>query len=360
MGDAHGGGQVAAVVDVGGGLEGGLGHQFDQAFAGGADAEDCFGSLDKGAAHGGQGQALVFSADDLNDALGGERFERGDGGFGDGGDGVVEKAYAERFVNQLQTVGKAGEVGDGALGIVAGNSHQPGGRVGGLGVGLVVPAGENQLEGGAIGCGEWHDPRGSGGGEVGGAGVVGVEHGKVVGALESDDVFLCFEIGVGRAMPIEMIVGQHRHHAHVRGPAHGGEVFEHEAGEFENDQMGFVDLVQFAEQRPADVAADPDCVAGLEHFAEEGGGGGFALAAGDAEDGGGAAFDEEADFGGDGNAGVDGGLEKVVARRNGGGGDDQIGLCEILEVVLAEMKLDGQTGELLNGPGEFFRVTPGR
>ncbi len=96
----------------------------------------------------------------------------------------------------------------------------------------------------------------------------------------------------------------------VWGPADLRGVFEHEAGEFEDDDVGRADLWQIEEEGAADVAAEEDAgfvwsgqEGGADGFVDERGGGGFSDGAGDADGEGGAALDEEVDFGGGGDSG---------------------------------------------------------
>ena len=153
-----------------------------------------------------------------------------------------------------------------------------------------------------------------------------------------------------------MIVGEHRHHAHVRRPLHRPEILKHEAGQFEDHEMGLVDLMQLVEQWPPNVAADPGCESGSEHLAEQGGGGGFPLASGDAQDRCRAAFDEQPDFGGDRDAGFHRGAQVFVSGGIAGDADDQIDAAEIFDPVSAKTKLDGQPRKLLDRICELLRL----
>lgn len=184
-------------------------------------------------------------------------------------------------------------------------------------------------------------------------GIVLIEDGEIGWGLKFDQYGFGGEIGFDRAVPFEVILGQHGDQCDMRAPAHGAEVFEHVAGEFEDDQIIGGDLREGFEERAAYVSADVGAEFFGEHCAEHGGGGGFSLGAGDAEGAlCGAALKEEADFGGDGDAGGAGGLEIDVVERNGGGGDDEAGVLEIFVAMFAQAEFDGEAGELFYGIGE--------
>src|SRR5205823_4301441 len=96
----------------------------------------------------------------------------------------------------------------------------------------------------------------------------------------------------------------------------------------------------------ADIAADVGGVAALQDSGKHGRRGGFSLGAGDAENGGGATLDEQANFGGDGDAGCAGGLKIKIGGGKGGRSDDKIRGGEVLLAVLAEVVFDVETFKL--------------
>lgn len=115
---------------------------------------------------------------------------------------------------------------------------------------LIVPAGDFQVDGarGLLGSGE----------------------GKIAGCLPAEDVVFAVVIVIERAVPIQMVgveVGERRC---VWGPSAGvgeadaaSEPVEHEAGEFEDDPVIVVDLVEGVEEASAEVAAEVRALVGV-------------------------------------------------------------------------------------------------
>ena len=228
---------------------GGLAHHLDHLLPRGADAEDGLGLLDQRVAHGGERDAVVVAADDLDDALRRKGVEGGDGGLGDGGDRVVVVAHAGGgLVDELEAVGQAGEVGEGGLGLVERDAEEGGGGEGALGVELVVAAGDAEVERAAVCYAVVDDAGAGGGGEGHRAFVFGAEDGEVVGALVADDVFFGLAVFGFGAVPLDVVAGDEGDECDVGGPAHVAEVVEHVAGELEDGDVGCVDAVEVGEE----------------------------------------------------------------------------------------------------------------
>lgn len=169
-----------------------------------------------------------------------------------------------------------------------------------------------------------------------------------------DEGFFGGDVVVEGAVAVEVVGGDHGDDGDVGRPVCLLKIFEHEAGELEDDLVIGLDIGELEEEGAADVAADVGGISGLEHRAQESGGGGFSLGAGDAGDGGWAALDEEADFGGDGDFVLAGDLEKAGLGRDGGRGNDEVGVCEVGVAVAAEVKFDGQVFKLGFGFAQGF------
>ncbi len=149
-GDFEGGGEIAASVDGGRAEAFGLAHGRRDGGAGLADAEDGLGALAEGGVEGIERKTLVVPPYYLDHGFWREGGERGGGGFGNGGDGIVVVADAAVLVNQLEAMGEAAEVGDGFLRIIPWDVEGAGGGEGGLGVELIVGAGDAEDEGFSI------------------------------------------------------------------------------------------------------------------------------------------------------------------------------------------------------------------
>jgi len=292
----------------------------------------------------------------LENFFGGEGFEGGDGGFGDGGDGIVVVGDAGGFVDELEAMGECAEVGEGVGGLLPGNAEAGRGGEGGLGVELVVIAGEAEGKAGVGGGVEPFNLRAGVASEVLGGVAGAVENGEVVFGLVFYDDALGVDVGFKAAVPFDVIARDHGDDGDVGRPIGGAEMLEHVAGKLEDDGVIRANAREGFEEGSSDVAADEDAVAEFlaEDGSEHGGGGGFALGARHPEcEIGGASLGEEADFGGDGDAGGAGGGEVLISERNGGGGDDEVGLGEVFFAVFAESIGDGEALELGEGIGEL-------
>ena len=115
------------------------------------------------------------------------------------------------------------------------------------------------------------------------AGVVGGQHGHVVGALVAQDVGFGVGVGGHRLVPVQVVGGdvQHGGHAGTLPPN-----LQLEAGKLLHHHVVRGHFVQVGDEGAADVAANPGAPPGhLPNHAGEGGGGGFAGRAGDADNG---------------------------------------------------------------------------
>ena len=186
------------------------------------------------------------------------------------------------------------------------------------------------------------------------AGVLLAHHQEIVRPLEADEVALGVEVRVGRAVPLEVIGRNERHHRDVRRPAHRAQVLQHKAGQLQHHQVGLVDSPKVRKQRAADVSADPGGELTLQDVAEHRGCGGLSLGPGDADDRGGAALDEELDLGRNGDARCAGRAEIGTGGGDGGGGDDELGGGEVFLALLAEAELDRQPVELRDRFGQLL------
>ena len=262
------------------------------------------------------------------------------------------------LVDELQAVGQRLEVADGGLRLVPTDAEHLRGGVRALGVELVVPAGQLQVERLAVAQAEEDDLACASRARTDAADLVLlVEHREVVGPLEAAarfclaSTYACTSPCHSRWSLVTSVTS-----ADVRRPAHAAEPPEHVARQLEDDEVGLLHARQVGEQRPAEVAADPRLVAGGQHAVR--------------------ACVEVVDFPlvpvtprivhgqrstnrrisvVTGTLAFVRGQQVRARRRDGGGGDDEVGGREVLLAVLAEAELDRQPVELLHRIRQLVR-----
>ena len=137
---------------------------------------------------------------------------------------------------------QAAEIGDAALRFIPGNTLCTGGGESGLGVELIVLAGDVQVEELSVLAAEENHLRLRGSREDKALRTFFVKNRKVRRLLVLDECSLSRDVMIERAVAIEMVRRDHRHHRDVRRPIHLLQILEHEAGDFQNDLVFALDV----------------------------------------------------------------------------------------------------------------------
>ena len=167
----------------------------------------------------------------------------------------------------------------------------------------------------------------------GGDVVVGVDHQQALATLELVDVLLGLDVLGHVLVDIQVVGGEIGDDGPLGTALH---VHELEGAQLHHGEVLLLHFGQEAQQRRADVAAQPDLLAlGLQKLGDQGGGGGFAVGAGDGDGMALAQLEEDLHLGSDlralGPQALDGGVAGVHA----GGAEDHIGL-DAVEVRVAQ------------------------
>ena len=291
-------------------------------------------------------QVLVSSAGDQHQWLV-VRLYRGDRAFWCSGDRIVDERHAVDLPDGLQPMRHSMKPANGCAHCVAFDARGVRGSGGGQNVGQVVPSPQRHLRSGQQRLAQQHQAFVSARGEIGAfdhaleteaqhtrlwsvaqaPGVVSVEHGPVRRLLVRQDLPLGRPVRLHAGMAVEMIRGHVGDQPDVRTDL---QRLELEAGQLHDDPARRAHLVQLAEQRTADVAADEHVAARrLEHAPEQACGGALASAACDPEDRRWAQREEQLDEAGDAQAACAGRLQQGVLGRHAWRGVDHVNSLEI-------------------------------
>src|SRR5690242_19271157 len=326
-----------------------------------ADQERQYGPLAQRLAQCGVVTALVFAAENDQDAAG-KSIESFQSGVDIGGLGIVEETDAVELRDEFQAVLDALEGADSFSDIGGRDAREAGRRRGCQNVFEVVRAGQRNLfpaQNVLSSCGTVEDdgvacqassllhiflaaePENFGrlGSVPPGCGVIGVQHGKIAGLLVFENARFGRGIGVHGAVAVEMIGSVIQEHADVG--TEGGDEFELKAAEFGDGPGALGGGFDAGNQGRADVAGEQSGeTRAAQNVFDERGRGGLAVGAGDADE---FAFEEtegELDFAPDGDALLTRGAEDGSIGGNTGAGNDEIFLRERAGGMSVEFKID--------------------
>lgn len=169
--------------------------------------------------------------------------------------GIVGIAHPAALKHQLKPVRQPGKRRQGLDGCLSREPELPGRRPSRLGVRLVVPARQVQLERLVVGT-EQLDPPRRFGRPARDFPVVPVEDQNVLRALGAENVLLRLGVFGQGAVAVEVVGLEVSHDGHVRGSCHRRQVGQLKARQFQHDHVIGADLAQLTQQAHADVAAD--------------------------------------------------------------------------------------------------------